>query len=95
MYLNADSYGNGYWGEVAAGRGYFHTTPQELDWAEASMLAGLVQAPSAYDPLRHYPLAKARQRHVLDQLIRDHYLTPAQAAAAFRERLPLREGARR
>jgi hypothetical protein len=32
MYLNAVYYGNGYWGEVAAARGYFGTAPQRLDW---------------------------------------------------------------
>jgi membrane peptidoglycan carboxypeptidase len=92
MYLNAVYYGNGYWGDEAAARGYFHTTPQGLDWAEASMLAGLVQAPSAYDPVEHYALARQRQEHVLDQLVRNHYLTRAQSDAAFNERLPLSGG---
>jgi len=90
MYLNAIYYGHGYWGDVAAARGYFGTDPRQLDWAEAAMLAGLPQAPSAYDPLAHYALAKLRQRHVLDQLVVNHVLTRAQANAAFRERLPLR-----
>lgn len=90
MYLNAVYYGHGYWGYVAAARGYFDTTPDRLDWAEASMLAGLPQAPSAYDPTRHFSLAKQRQRHVLDQLVANHYLTAAQAEAAFRERLAVR-----
>ena len=46
------------------------------------MLAGLPVAPSTYDPLVHYALAKQRQRHVLDQLVVNHYLTGAQADAA-------------
>lgn len=90
MYLNAVYYGNGYWGDVAAARGYFGRNPQGLDWAQAAMLGGLVQAPSAYDPLAHYVLAKQRQRHVLDQLVANGYLTAAQANAAFREPLQLR-----
>jgi membrane peptidoglycan carboxypeptidase len=90
MYLNADYYGNGYWGDVAAARGYFGLSPARLSWAQASMLAGLVQAPSAYDPVRHFALAKQRQRHVLDRLVATHYLTTAQAAAAYRAPLPLR-----
>ncbi len=90
MYLNAVYYGHGYWGDGAAARGYFHTAPGGLDWAEAAMLAGLPQAPSAYDPLRHFALAKQRQRHVLDQLVVNHYLTRAQAQVAFRAHLPLR-----
>jgi monofunctional glycosyltransferase len=55
------------------------------------MLAGLPQAPSAYDPLQHYSVAKQRQRHVLDQLVANHDLTRAQVNSAFRRSLPLRE----
>jgi membrane peptidoglycan carboxypeptidase len=89
MYLNTVYYGHGFWGDFAAARGYFHADPNRLDWAEASMLAGLPQAPSTYDPLEHYAVAKQRQRHVLDQLAVNHYLTKAQASAAYRQRLPL------
>jgi membrane peptidoglycan carboxypeptidase len=90
MYLNAVYYGHGYWGEVAAARGYFGTTPAALDWAQAAMLAGLPEAPSAYDPIEHYALARERQRHVLNQLVVNHYLTAAQANAAYAEPLHLR-----
>jgi penicillin-binding protein 1A len=88
MYLNAVYYGHGYWGDDAAARGYFHTAPDRLDWAEAAMLAGLPQAPSTYDPLEHLALAKQRQLHVLDRLVVNRYLTAAQARAAYSERLP-------
>ncbi len=90
MYLNAVYYGNGYWGDVSAARGYFGTSPDRLSWAEASMLAGLPQAPSAYDPLLHFEVAKRRQHHVLHELVVTHVLTAAQAAAAYRAPLPLR-----
>lgn len=90
MYLNAVYYGNGYWGDVAAARGYFGKSPAALNWAQAAMLAGLPQAPSAYDPLEHYALAKQRQQHALDQLVANHHLTRAQAGAAFRQPLQLR-----
>lgn len=95
MYLNAVYYGNGYWGEVAAARGYFDAAPDALDWAQAAMLAGLPQAPSAYDPLEHLSLAKQRQRHVLDRLVANHYLTRAQADAAYQEPLDLLCGSER
>ena len=90
MYLNAIYYGNGYWGDVAAAKGYFGVNPDELTWAEASLLAGLPQAPSAYDPILHFALAKLRQRHVLDQLVANHYLSSAEADAAYTAALPLR-----
>ena len=89
MYLNAGYYGNGYWGDVAAARGYFGVDPVHLDWSEAAMLAGLLQAPSAYDPLQHYGTGKQRQRHVLDQLVTNGYLSGAKADVAYRAPLPL------
>jgi penicillin-binding protein 1A len=92
MYLNAIYYGNGYWGDVAAARGYFGVSPRRLTWGEAAMLAGLPQAPSAYDPKAHYRLARARQRQVLDQLVANGHLTARQASRAFREPVPLRSG---
>jgi monofunctional glycosyltransferase len=88
MYLNAIYYGNGYWGEIAAAHGYFGVSPRRLTWAEAAMLAGLPQAPSAYDPKLHLALAKARQRHVLDQLVANGHLTAAAADRAYGEALP-------
>ena len=90
MYLNANYYGNGYWGDEAAARGYFGTSPDSLDWAEAAMLAGLPQAPTTYDPILHLALAKERQRQVLDQLVATDVLTSAQANSAYQEALPLR-----
>jgi len=90
MNLNAAYYGQGYWGVTSAARGYFGTAPARLTWPEAAMLAGLVQAPTAYDPVRHFALAKARQRHVIDQLVVNGYLTTRQARAADTAVLPLR-----
>ncbi len=89
MYLNAVYFGQGYWGEVAAARGYFGVGPRQLSWAQASLLAGLPQAPTAYDPEHHLALAKERQRHVLNQLVANHMLTQAAANAAFRVPLAL------
>ena len=94
MYLNAIYYGNGYWGDEAAAKGYFGTKPSQLTWAEAAMLAGLPQAPSAYDPLHHFALAKQRQHHVLDRLVVNHVLTASEAQAAYNAPLPLLQGGR-
>lgn len=90
MYLAEVYFGHGYYGLPAAARGYFGTTPDRLTWAQASMLAGLVQAPSAYDPQTHLAAGKARQRHVLDRLVATAVLTQAQADAAYRAPLGLR-----
>ena len=89
MYLSEVYLGHGFYGLGAAARGYFGVAPSDLSWAQASVLAGLVQAPSAYDPYSHPDLAKSRQRHVLDRLA-THTLTAAQADAAFHSPLHLR-----
>ena len=87
MYLNAIYYGNGYWG-CAAARGYFHTVASRLTWAEAAMLAGLPQAPSAYDPIDHLDSQGAPA-----QGARTSWWRPTSSPRArpyrVRERLPL------
>ena len=90
MYLGVVYYGHGFYGLPDAANGYFGTAPDRLSWGQASLLAGLVQAPSAYDPYTHLDLAKQRQRHVIDRLVATHVLTAAQGDAAFVE--PLRLG---
>lgn len=82
MYLNAAYFGDGAYGVVAASEHYFGLAPADLSWAQASMLAGLVQAPTAYDPHGHLNLARERQHHVLERLVATHVLTAAKAAHA-------------
>ena len=53
-------------------------------------LAGLVQAPSEYDPLHHLSTGRLRQRHVLDRLVATGVLPVAQANAVFASPLGLR-----
>ena len=92
-YLTVVYFGHGYYGLDQAADGYFDRTPAELSWGQASLLAGLVQAPTAYDPLQHFDAARARQRHVLDRLVAVGELTAAQADAAYAAPLGLRSGA--
>lgn len=90
MYLNDAYFGHGFYGLAAAANGYFATPPTDLSWAQASLLAGLVQAPSVYDPFRNLGLAQSRQRHVLDRLVATGILTKAQAEGARTAPLNLR-----
>ncbi len=84
MYLDAAYFGGGHWGVVQASQGYFGRPPGRLSWGEASLLAGLIQAPSAYDPTAHLAAAELRQRHVLDRLVAAGVLSRAEADAAGR-----------
>ncbi|MDO8107023.1 biosynthetic peptidoglycan transglycosylase [Isoptericola sp. b441] len=89
MYLSAVYFGHGYWGLPAAAQGYFGVAPSQLTWGQAAVLAGIVQAPSADDPLKHPDRAAARQGHVLRRLVATGVLTTDQAAAAARRGLQL------
>lgn len=89
MYLNEVYFGDGASGIAAASQAYFGEPPSQLTLAQASLLAGLPQAPSLYDPLVHYQLAKQRQWQVLQAMVRYHDITPAQAEAAFQAPLHL------
>lgn len=77
-YAFAVYFGHGYTGLTAASRGYFGREAAALSWSRACMLAGLVQAPSAYDPVLHLDLARSRQRHVVDRLVATGRLTRGQ-----------------
>src|SRR5919201_2914293 len=70
MYLNEIGYGNRAYGIEAAAQTYFGKPARELTLAEASLLAGLPQAPSYNDPYTNMATAKERQRYVLDQIVR-------------------------
>lgn len=85
MYLNSIYFGDQQWGVVQASHAFFDKTPQALDWGEASLVAGLPQAPSSYDPTRHWALARLRQRHVLDRLVATGILSRTQADVAYQE----------
>lgn len=89
MYFTTAYFGHGYYGLEDAAQGYFGTTPDRLDWAQAALLAGLVQAPSAYDPVAHPELATSRRGHVLDRLVATGALSAAEAGAIDRSGLQL------
>jgi membrane peptidoglycan carboxypeptidase len=80
MYLSAVYFGHGYYGIESASRGYFGVAPAQLTWAQAALLAGVVQAPSALDPLRHLAASRARMTYVLQRLVDDGRLAASQAA---------------
>jgi membrane peptidoglycan carboxypeptidase len=89
MYADVAYYGHGYYGLAQASCGYFGTTPAGLTLPEAATLAGLVQGPSADDPIAHYARGRAREAHVLGRLVATGKVTQAQAKAAYAKGLPL------
>ncbi len=81
-YLNVVFLGNQSYGVAAAARTYFNTTADRLTVPQAAMLAGMVQSPSAYDPVNHPQAATGRRNVVIDQMRQQGELSPEQAAAA-------------
>ncbi len=62
LYLNKVYLGDGYYGVEAASLGYFAKHAQDLTVAEAALLAGLIQSPSAYAPTAHFDRARRAAR---------------------------------
>lgn len=92
MYLNQVPYGGTAWGIEAASQKYFGKHVKDLTLAEASLLAGLPQAPTAYSPLGAHPeRALARQQAVLRRMVEDGYITQEQADAAKNEHLEFKQ----
>jgi penicillin-binding protein 1C len=89
QYLNRAYYGRGATGIEAAARRYFGKPAKELTLAEATLLALLPRAPSAYDPDRFPERAKTRRAHVLELMRRQGRIDPDQAASASREPIEL------
>ena len=83
MYLNTIFYGSQTYGIEAAAHSYFHTNAHDLNLAQASLLAGLPQAPTQYNPLINLPSAKKRQLEVLSAMVQYHFITQKEADAAF------------
>jgi membrane peptidoglycan carboxypeptidase len=95
LYSDVAYFGNGYYGLAQASCGYFGKAPARLTWPQAAMLAGLVQSPSAYDPLTNLTAARARQAHVLARLVATGRLTQAESTRAYQQPLHLAHGSHR
>jgi membrane peptidoglycan carboxypeptidase len=83
MYADVAYFGHGYYGIEQASCGYFGRPPGELSWPQSAVMAGLVQAPSAYDPLQYPELARAREEHVVARLVATGVLSQPGGAAVL------------
>ena len=81
-YLNIAYFGAGAYGVEAAARRYFSKPAAELSLAEAATLAGIVQQPTAFDPLRNPELSTERRNVVLRRMAELGYITTDEADRA-------------
>jgi membrane peptidoglycan carboxypeptidase len=89
LYLNNSYYGEQSYGVEAAARTYFQKDAKDLDLAQATLLAGIPQAPTDWDPIIHPTLAAARQQQVLDAMVNQGDISPKEAADAMAEKLAI------
>lgn len=90
LYLNQIFLGHGAYGVQAAAENYFDKDVDELNLAEASLLAGLPQAPSRYSPYRHLARAQERQKYVLKRMLAEGFITSEEAEAALAVEMEIR-----
>jgi 1A family penicillin-binding protein len=90
-YLSTVYFGDGVYGLRAAARHYFDKAPEQLSLGEASMLAGMVKAPTRLAPTRDEAAARRRMAVVLGALVDQGKITPADARRAARS-VRIREG---
>ena len=88
LYANMNYYGDGYYGLYNASKGYFKKDPMDLTLAEAALLAGIVNAPSAYQLSTGYDLAILRQHKVLETMLDNEKITEEQYSDALNETIP-------
>lgn len=75
FYVNIPNLGAGAWGVEQASKTYFGKDVSELNLSEAAMIAGLFQAPSAYNPYVNPKNAESRRNTVLNLMCRHGYIT--------------------
>ena len=78
QYLNTVYFGHGAYGIKAAAQTYFNKDISEISINEAALLAGLLKAPSRYDPFRNYSQSLRRSYLVLDRMVANGFITPEQ-----------------
>jgi penicillin-binding protein 1A len=79
LYLNQIYFGHGRYGVEEASRFHFGKPVRDVTLGEAAMLAGLIQSPARWSPVRHPAGAKDRQRYVLRRMADEGFITAAQA----------------
>lgn len=79
IYLNQIYMGAGSYGVELAAETYFAKSVEQLNLAEMAMLAGLPKAPNSYSPIKNMAKAKERQAYVLERMVKEGYITQAEA----------------
>ena len=90
VYMNQIFLGQRAYGFASASEIYFGKPLKDISIAEAAMLAGLPQAPSAYNPINNPKRAIEGQRRIIDRMLENGFITPEQRESARAEQLRYR-----
>lgn len=93
IYMNQIFLGNRAYGFAAASEAYFGKPLKDITIAEAAMLAGLPKAPSAYNPISNPQRARIRQRHIIDRMLENGFISEKEAVAAKNQELRVKSNA--
>lgn len=74
LYVNSIFFGNGYYCVADASWGYFGKAPSEMDFDECTLLAGIPNAPTNYNPVASPELARQRQNQVIEKMEKAGFL---------------------
>ena len=92
IYMNQIFLGNRAYGFAAASEAYYGKPLKDINIAEAAMLAGLPKAPSAYNPISNPKRARIRQRHIIDRMLENGFISPSEADLAKAFELKIKTG---
>ncbi|MEU8237347.1 transglycosylase domain-containing protein [Actinoplanes missouriensis] len=90
-YLNIAPFGNQAYGVFAASQVYFNKKPKDLSIAEAAMLAGMVKAPTSFNPVNpsgHKLITERRNNYIIPGMVTQGSITQADADKAKKEKVP-------
>ena len=80
LYVNSIFFGNGYYCVADASWGYFGKPPSDLNFDECTLLAGIPNAPTNYNPIASPELARERQAQVIEKMKKAGYLEDEEKA---------------
>lgn len=83
LYLNRVYLGAGTYGIEAASQKYFQKSSRDMNLLEAAIIAGMLKAPSRYNPIASAERAKARAKVVLQNMVNNDALTERQMKYAL------------
>ncbi len=79
LYINTIYFGDGYYGIKEACEGYLDKEPKNMTLYDATMLAGIPNAPSVYAPTINFDLTQSRQKKVVSSMLEYEYISQNEA----------------